>query len=53
LRHYLARQAGQANMARAAFPPIACSWSGIERRRDFMEMVLLKAVGASYLHADL
>jgi len=31
---------GQPEHARAAFPPIACSWSGIDRRRYFMERAL-------------
>jgi hypothetical protein len=35
--HYLARQTGQTNMARAALSPIACSWSRIDRRTSNME----------------
>jgi hypothetical protein len=41
LRHYLARQAGRTNRARAALSPIACSWSGIDRLTDAMENPLL------------
>jgi hypothetical protein len=32
---------GQPEHARAAFSPIACSWSGIDRRRNVMERALL------------
>jgi hypothetical protein len=50
LRHYLACQTGQANMARAAFSPIACSWSRIDRRRNIMERTLFGAAGVEETH---
>jgi hypothetical protein len=37
-------------MARAAFSPIACSWSRIDRRRNIMERTLFGAAGVEETH---
>jgi hypothetical protein len=52
LRHHLARQAGQGNMARAALSPIACSWSGINRLTNDMGRAQLGSVVLNEVQPD-